>query len=64
MQTAPAPSRPMPLREQIVVVTRALRGLAVPECRDHAFDLLTRVALTEAWDQRLRGWAAHAIRRA
>lgn len=64
MQVPHLPCQPMPFREQIAIVHRALRGLSFPEHRDHAIDLLHRVTLAETWDERLRGWAANAIRRA
>jgi hypothetical protein len=64
MSPSRIPAQPMPFREQIAVVHRALRGLSFPEHRDHAFGLLYRVTLAETWDERLRGWAANAIRRA
>lgn len=63
MQTR-LPYTSWPLAEQAAVVTRALQGLTVPECRDNALELLTRVALAETWDPRLKLWAANAVARA
>jgi hypothetical protein len=64
MPASRLPHTSWPLAQQFIVVTRALEGLALPECREGSLELLTRVALAETWDPRLKLWAANAVARA